>query len=69
MAVPLKLDSVFRTALLFPSIIRRVDDYLLAKEVNAKLFDNWLQEKTVLIALTAPSASVEFDYEQQELLG
>lgn len=56
-------------ALLLPSMIRRVDDYLLVKEINAKLFDNWLQEKAVLVALTAPSAGVEFDYERQELLG
>ncbi|KAF8322084.1 hypothetical protein DL93DRAFT_2051002 [Clavulina sp. PMI_390] len=62
-------SSVYRTALLFPSIIRRVDDYLLVKELNAKVFDNWLQEKAVLTAITAPSAAVEFDFERQELLG
>jgi len=28
-----------------------VDDHLLTEEVNAKLFDSWLQEKTVLIAM------------------
>lgn len=56
-------------SLLLPSIIRRIDDYLLVKEINAKLFDNWLHEKAVLIAITAPSAAAEFDYERQELLG
>jgi endoribonuclease Dicer len=56
-------------ALMLPSIVRRIDDYLLAKELNAKLFDNCLDENAVLVALTAPSTGVEFNYERQELLG
>src|SRR5258708_7907647 len=63
------VKRVFRSALLLPSILRRIDEYLLVKELNAKLFDNWLDEKPMLEALTTPSANAECDYERLELLG
>ena len=68
----MKLDfaySVFRTACLLPSILRRLDDTLLVKELNAKLFDHSVAEHHLHAALSSPSAAVEFDYERLELLG
>ncbi|TFK55753.1 ribonuclease III [Heliocybe sulcata] len=61
--------STFRTALLLPSITRRINDMLLVKELNAKLFDHCLREDLLHTAITAPSAGFEFDYERLELLG
>ncbi|EPQ59279.1 hypothetical protein GLOTRDRAFT_136195 [Gloeophyllum trabeum ATCC 11539] len=61
--------STFRTALLLPSITRRIDDMLLVKELNAKIFDHSLQEDLLHTAITAPAAGFEFDYERLELLG
>lgn len=63
------LNSVLRTALLLPSITRRVDDLLLVKELNAKYFNNAISEQLLHMALCAPSAAVEHDYERLELLG
>ena len=61
--------STFRTVLLLPSILRRIDDILLVKELNAKYFDHSIDEHQLLVALSAPSAGLEFDYERLELLG
>jgi endoribonuclease Dicer len=58
-----------RTALLLPSITRRIDDLLLVKELNAKYFDNAIFEDLLYMAICAPSAAVEHDYERLELLG
>ncbi|KAH9938657.1 ribonuclease III domain-containing protein [Fomitopsis serialis] len=61
--------SVLRTMLLLPSIIRRIDDLLVVKELNSKLFDNSIREHDLLAALTSPAAIAERDYERLELLG
>lgn len=61
--------STFRTALLLPSITRRIEDLLLVKELNASFFDHSISEYHLHSAISAPSASVEFDYERLELLG
>ncbi|RDB22674.1 Dicer-like protein 1 [Hypsizygus marmoreus] len=61
--------STLRTACLLPSILRRIDDFLLVKELNAQLFDDAISEDLLLIALSAPSSGVECDYERLELLG
>ncbi|KAI0307339.1 hypothetical protein B0F90DRAFT_1622768 [Multifurca ochricompacta] len=61
--------STFRTALLLPSIMRRIDDMLLVTELNAALFDHAIQEHQLHAAISAPSACAEFDYERLELLG
>ncbi|KAI0035664.1 hypothetical protein K488DRAFT_42913 [Vararia minispora EC-137] len=61
--------SVFRTALLIPSITHKIDALLLVKEINAMLFDNSIDEHQLLSAICAPSASMEDDYERLELLG
>ncbi|KAH9999338.1 hypothetical protein BJV77DRAFT_1058384 [Russula vinacea] len=61
--------STFRTALLLPSIMRRIDDMLLVTELNAALFDHSIQENHLHAAISAPSACAELDYERLELLG
>ena len=62
-------QSAFRTALLLPSILRRVDDLLLVKELNAKFFDHSIAENHLHEAISSPSSLVEIDYERLELLG
>lgn len=61
--------SIFRTALLLPSITRRIDDLLLVKELNARFFEHSILEPPLLSAVSAPAAGMEFDYERLELLG
>jgi endoribonuclease Dicer len=61
--------STLRTALLLPSITRRIDDFLLVKEVNAKFFEHSIIEHHLHAAISAPAAGIEFDYERLELLG
>ena len=55
--------------LLLPSILRRVDELLIVKELNTKLFDDSIHERELLAALTSPAALAERDYERLELLG
>lgn len=69
MGVKLGSSSVMRTALLLPSIHKRIDEYLLVKELNTKLFNNKIKDELLHVALTAPAAGLEFDYERLELLG
>lgn len=54
---------------LIPSITKRIDEILITKELNAMLFNNTISENLLLAALTAPSASMDHDYERLELLG
>ena len=61
--------STFRTALLLPSIMRRIDDLLLVTELNAALFDHSIEDHHLHAAISAPSACAELDYERLELLG
>ncbi|KAF9006465.1 hypothetical protein BDQ17DRAFT_1351795 [Cyathus striatus] len=61
--------SVMRTALLLPSILRRIDDLLLVKEVNAKFFNHTIRQDLLHMALCTPSTGSEYDYERLELLG
>ncbi|KAJ3811921.1 hypothetical protein F5876DRAFT_88014 [Lentinula aff. lateritia] len=61
--------STFRTALLLPCIMRRLDDFLLVKELNAGLLSHCVSEELLHAALSAPSAGIEYDYERLELLG
>ncbi|KAJ7499006.1 hypothetical protein FB451DRAFT_1203918 [Mycena latifolia] len=61
--------STFRTALLVPSITRRLDSFLLVKELNARFFNHQISEALLDIAITAPSTRTEYDYERLELLG
>ena len=52
-----------------PSILRRVDELLLIKELNARLFDHSVREDLLHMAVSTPSSAIEYDYERLELLG
>ncbi|KDR83836.1 hypothetical protein GALMADRAFT_150895 [Galerina marginata CBS 339.88] len=61
--------STLWTAMLLPSIMKRMDDLLLVKELDAKFFDHAVREDLLHIAICTPSAGLEYDYERLELLG
>ena len=52
-----------------PSVMRRIDDFLIVKELNAKFFDHVVKEDLLHVAICTPSAALEYDYERLELLG
>lgn len=54
---------------MLPSILRRVDELLIVRELNVKLFNNSIREHELLAAITSPAALAERDYERLELLG
>ncbi|KAG8808333.1 hypothetical protein FRC19_005970, partial [Serendipita sp. 401] len=60
--------STMRTLSLIPSIMKRVDDTLLVRELNAMYFYNEIDPSALQAAITAPSAGLETDYERLELL-
>ena len=62
-------QSILRTAMFLPSIMRRIDDFLIVKELNAKFFDHVVKEDLLHVAICTPSAALEYDYERLELLG
>lgn len=68
-AVDVMKLSTFRTALALPCIIRRIEHFLVVKELNAKLFNHSIHEDQLLAATSAPSSGYEVDYERLELLG
>lgn len=49
--------------------MRRLDDFLLVKELNAGLLSHCVSEGLLHAAISAPSAGIEYDYERLELLG
>ena len=49
--------------------MRRLDDLLLVKELNARFFDHSVREDLLHQAISATSAGMEFNYERLELLG
>jgi endoribonuclease Dicer len=49
--------------------MRRIDDLLIVKELNAKFFDHVVKEDLLHVAICTPSAALEYDYERLELLG
>ncbi|KAG8905057.1 hypothetical protein FRB99_000746 [Tulasnella sp. 403] len=66
MIVPI---SVLRTALVLPSILSRIDSYLVLKEFNALTLENRLQDADLLEAMTPLAAMMDVNYERLELLG
>ena len=52
-----------------PSILDRIDSYLITKELNARLFQNAMQEQLLLTALYSRAAWTELNYERLEFLG
>lgn len=63
------LCSIFRTALLLPSITKRIEDFLIVHELNANLFGYSIHENLLLSAISTPSAGFEADYERLEFFG
>ena len=63
------IQSILRTAMFLPSIMRRIDDFLVVKELNARFFDHAVREDLLHVAICTPSAALEYDYERLELLG
>lgn len=63
------LSSTFRTALLLPSITKRIEDFLIVHELNANLFGYSIHENLLLSAISAPSTGFEVDYERLEFFG
>lgn len=54
---------------LLPSIMRKVDDFLLIKQLNAKILDHCVRDDLLLMATASPLAGYDYDYERLELLG
>ena len=67
--LPIHAHSLKLSHTLPRSILCRLNQILLAQEVNAKLFDSKVDEHHVLCAFTAPASSMEHDYERLEMLG
>jgi len=49
--------------------MRKLDDILLVKELDAKFFDHTIREDLLHNAICTPSAGFDYDYERLELLG
>lgn len=60
--------SVFQSAMLIPSIMTRVDSFLLAREASIR-YGIPASDALMLEAYTCPSASMAMDYERLETLG
>ena len=63
------LYSIARTALALPSIMTKIDEILLVKQLGARMFDNVIREVLLREALTPPAAGAESNYERLEILG
>lgn len=61
--------SVYESARLVPSVMTRLQQLLLAKELNENLFAGAVDEEQILAALTAPVARPATSYERLEYLG
>ncbi|CAG8444339.1 4231_t:CDS:2 [Acaulospora colombiana] len=60
--------SIFRSALMLPAILTRIDSQLLALELRFRL-DLPTKDDILLEALTTPSANMGMNYERLETLG
>ncbi|CAG8495896.1 2311_t:CDS:2 [Paraglomus brasilianum] len=60
--------SVFRSAMMIPTILVRLDSLLLVQELRARL-TLYVDDLQALEALTTPSANMEMNYERLETLG
>ncbi|KAH8830845.1 hypothetical protein DL96DRAFT_1668523 [Flagelloscypha sp. PMI_526] len=67
--IPELCFNIFRTGNLMPSVMQRIDEFLLVKELNARFFDNSINEKLLHMAICAPSHNSDTNYERLELLG
>lgn len=60
--------SVYQATMMIPSIMTRVDSLLLCREAKVR-YDLPIDDANFLEAYTAPSASMEMNYERLETLG
>ena len=63
------MRSTYRTLWLVPSIMNKLDSFLLTKELNARFFSNTIMESQLLTALYSRAAWTEHNYERLEFLG
>lgn len=61
--------GILRTGLACPSIMWRINDLLLSKELNALTFRNRIDDSLLLQALTPNSALMEHNYQRLEFFG
>lgn len=54
---------------LLPSIIRRIDEFLLIKQLNAKNLNHCVKDDLLIMATSSPLAGNDYNYERLELLG
>jgi len=54
---------------LLPSIMRRIDEFLLVKQLNAKILNHCVRDDLLVVATASPLAGNEYNYERLELLG
>ena len=55
--------------LALPSIMTKIDEILLVKELNARMFDNVIREVLLREVLEPPAAGAESNHERLEMLG
>lgn len=60
---------VLRTAMLLPSVLTRIDEILLVKELNAVHFRHIIAEDLLHAAVTTSAAAFDRNYERLELYG
>lgn len=54
---------------LLPSIMRKIDEFLLVKQLNAKILCHGVRGDLLMMATASPLAGNDYDYERLELLG
>ncbi len=60
---------MLKSASAIPSIITRLESFLLVKEVKGLFFDSDVDELDILAALTPPGRREERDYDRLEFFG
>jgi endoribonuclease Dicer len=61
--------STLRSVLLLSSVMRRIDEFLLVKELNIQLLNDIVPDDLLHSAITPASAKLEHNYERLEMLG
>jgi endoribonuclease Dicer len=54
---------------LVPSIMHKIDEFLLVKQLNAKYLDHCVRDDLLIMATSSPLAGNDYNYERLELLG
>ncbi|KAK0536448.1 Dicer-like protein 1 [Tilletia horrida] len=61
--------SAYRSALMLPSLLERVDQMLGAQRCNVEIFESKIAVAPLIEALTAPTAGFAYNYERLEFIG